>query len=146
MTDLQAAIGLVELDRYESETLPRRKTLFENYNRLLSPHSWAICPPASLHGYESSYHLYMLRLKGLTEDQRDEVIHQLGLKQIASNVHFQPIPLLSYYKNKGYRISDYPVAHSFYQNEITLPLFYDLSLDDQEYLVGELVKIVKSLS
>lgn len=145
MTDMQAAIGLVELERYERETLPRRKMLATRYNILLEKYGWAICPKWKMNDYESSYHLYLLRIDGFTEEQRDQLIHELGSREIASNVHYRPLPLLSYYKSEGYQAEDYPNAMDFYRNEITLPLYYDLSEEDQNIVVNNLAEIIESI-
>lgn len=127
MTDLQAAIGLVELERYNEETLPRRAYLCQLYSSLLAENKAFILPSFKTEQGESSYHLYALRVAHFTEDQRDQLITFCAEKGIALNVHFQPLPLLSFYKNKGYRISDYPNAWKHYAHEISLPVYYDLT-------------------
>lgn len=126
MMDLQAAIGLVELDRY-AQTLARRKAICERYNQAFSGKKWAITPV--FHGAvkESSYHLYMLRLNGASEEQRDQVIQLVAGKQVSVNVHFIPLAMLTAYKNRGYNISNYPVTYAQYCNEISLPVYYDLT-------------------
>ena len=99
MMDLQAAIGLIELDRYESN-LDRRKVIFEFYNSAFKNEPWAILPSYLSDNKESSYHLYMIRIKGASEAQRDEIINRIFEKQVSVNVHFQPLPLLTAYKSK----------------------------------------------
>lgn len=127
MTDIQAAIGRVELKRYETETLPRRRELCELYKRGLEKFDWAILPDfKSDNETESSYHLYQLRIKGAGEAQRDAIIQHISENNVSVNVHFMPLPLLTAYKNLGFEMSDYPNAFNMYQNEISLPLFYDL--------------------
>ncbi|MCB0484364.1 MAG: DegT/DnrJ/EryC1/StrS aminotransferase family protein, partial [Flavobacteriales bacterium] len=103
MTDLQAAIGLVELSRYESETLPRRKAIFEFYHQRLAGFSWAILPPFTNDQCVSSYHVYMLRIAGVSESDRDAIITEIGLRDVAVNVHFQPLPLFTAYKERGFK-------------------------------------------
>lgn len=126
MTDLQAAIGLVELERYNQETLPRRAHLCQLYSKALAENKAFILPVFHTAQGESSYHLYALRIADFTEDQRDQLITYCAEKGIALNVHFQPLPLLSFYKNKGYSMSDYPNAWKHYAHEISLPIYYDL--------------------
>ncbi len=145
MTDIQAAIGLVEIARYENDTLPRRKALAENYIELLKDKSWAILPSFMNGEYETSYHLFMLRLRGFSEAMRDEVISAMGALDIATNVHFRPLPMLSFYESYGLKIADYPAAYDYYSNEISLPLFYDLSFEQQEFLVKSLSEIADKI-
>lgn len=158
MTDLQAAIGLVELKRYKGETLPRRQAICERYSAAFGGDERFIVPtlvderdtgngfratgakgPASRTGTRvSSYHLYMLRIAGATEDQRDAIISVIAQRQVSVNVHFIPLPMLTAYK--GHRMMDYPNTYSLYSNEISLPVYYDLT-DAQ---VDEVVKTVKA--
>lgn len=146
MTDLQAAIGLVELERYE-DTLTRRKSIFDQYTKGFSNESWAITPIYETDSKTSSYHLYMLKIKGITEEQRDEIINEIGSHQVAVNVHYIPIPMLTFYKNRGYDISDFPNAYQNFSGEITLPVFYNLT-DEQvstvvKTVIASVNKIVK---
>lgn len=128
MTDIQAAIGLVELSRYNSETLPRRRELSRLYARGLGKYAWAILPEIDLvDDSESSYHLFQLRIKGAGESQRDAIIAEIAERDVAVNVHFQPLPLLSAYRELDYQMADYPNAYAQYANEISLPLFYNLT-------------------
>lgn len=126
MMDIQAAIGMVELGRY-GENLERRKQIFDFYNRTFSQFNWAILPAFKDDTKESSYHLYLLRIKGATEAQRDLIIQKITEKEISVNVHFQPLPLLTAYKTRGYQIENFPEAWNKYQNEITLPVYFDLT-------------------
>jgi len=139
MTDLQAAIGLIELERYQ-ENLDRRKQIFDAYTSAFEQEDWAIIPPYKTDTKESSYHLYLLRVDGATEQQRDEIIREIAEMDVAVNVHFQPLPLLTAYAKRGYRIENYPEAYAKYANEISLPVYYDLS-DDNLKTVIETVKI-----
>ncbi len=135
MADIMAAIGLVELERYESDTLKKRKYICEKYSDALGKKSWAEIPvQESVTGSASSYHLYPLRIKGITEAQRDKIIDEIFKKDVSVNVHFIPLPMFSFYKNAGYDIADYPVAYDNYSREISLPVYYDLT--------DELVKTV----
>jgi dTDP-4-amino-4,6-dideoxygalactose transaminase len=125
MTDLQAAIGLVELARYNSEMLPRRKDICKRYSDGLSAHEWAEIPSFKDDLRESSYHLYMLRVKGASEADRDDIIQRMAEKGVSANVHFQPLPMLTAYAD--HQTSSVPKAMELYANEISLPVYYDLT-------------------
>ncbi|MDP4953174.1 MAG: DegT/DnrJ/EryC1/StrS family aminotransferase [Flavobacteriales bacterium] len=139
MTDLQAAIGLVEFARYD-ETLTRRKAICQRYLDGISDCDWFIAPHFLDAKRESSYHLFMLRIDGASEDQRDQVMSLIQAAGVSVNVHFQPLPLLSFYKGLGYRIEDYPNSFKAYSSEISLPVYYDLS--DEK--VDRVIATVKS--
>ncbi|WP_410518818.1 DegT/DnrJ/EryC1/StrS family aminotransferase [Butyricimonas paravirosa] len=127
MTDIMASIGLVELSRYEDDTLHYRKCIYDQYTDAFARYRWAELPIYETEDRKSSYHVYCLRVKGITEQQRDEIIQRIFDKDVSVNVHFQPLPLLSAFKNKGYKIEDYPVAYDNYCREISLPVWYGLS-------------------
>jgi dTDP-4-amino-4,6-dideoxygalactose transaminase len=126
MTDITAAIGLVELARYESEILPKRKHIFELYDAAFRDKVWAELPVYSNDQKQCSYHLYPLRIKGITEETRDKIIQSIFDQDVAVNVHFIPVPMMSYYKNKGYNIKNYPVTYYNFSREISLPVYEDL--------------------
>lgn len=144
MTDILAAIGLVELERYDTDTLVRRKQICALYAFALKEKSWAILPLLSSADTESSYHLFALRIKGIQEEQRDRIMQKIFDQDVSVNVHFIPVPMMSFYKGLGYRISDYPVTLSLYENEISLPLFYDLTDDQVNTVIRALVNAVES--
>jgi dTDP-4-amino-4,6-dideoxygalactose transaminase len=127
MTDVAAAIGLVELERYDNDTLKRRREIAERYDRLLGGDSRMQLPVLADKSRQSSYHLYPLRFNKISEAQRDRMIEIISAQNVSVNVHFIPLPALSYYSGLGYRVSDYPVTLDNYSREITLPLFYDLT-------------------
>lgn len=127
MTDIHAAIGLAEWDRYDNDQLVRRKAISERYHSHFSNHTWYIAPHFQDEIRESCYHLFALRVKDFSEAQRDALITALAEEGISTNVHFQPLPLLSVYKRLGYKMSDYPNAWAQYENEISLPVYYDLT-------------------
>ena len=137
MTDIQAAIGLIELGRYQ-ENLDRRKAIFAAYDNAFSTYNWAQTPIYKDEQKTSSYHLYQLRINNCTEAQRDAIIQAIFDHDVAVNVHFQPLPLLTAYKNLGFRIADYPNAFDNYSREISLPVYYDLN-DEQVATVIEAV-------
>lgn len=136
MTDIQAAIGIVELERYDNDMLERRRKIFELYASLLSEHPLVEMPMVKDAVSESSYHVFLLRIKGITEEQRDAIIQEVFRREVAVNVHFKPLPLMSYYRNNGYRIEDFPVAYNLFSREISLPVYYDLT-DDQVHIVAK---------
>ncbi|MEJ6777382.1 MAG: DegT/DnrJ/EryC1/StrS aminotransferase family protein [Crocinitomicaceae bacterium] len=142
MTDLQAAIGLVELERYQ-ENLDRRKVIFDAYAAGFKNESWAIQPLYESDVKRSSYHLYLLRIADITEAQRDAIIQEIFEQDVSVNVHFQPLPILTAYKNRGYKMSDYPEAYSKYANEISLPVYYDLSDDNVKRVIAAVKHAVK---
>lgn len=159
MTDLQAAIGLVELERYDSETLPRRKAICDRYNSAFSGDERFITPVFEVErpGYSgpramrdsdgkvrhervvSNHHLYMLRIAKATEEQRDAIITAIAKREVSVNVHFIPLPMLSFYRAQGHRIEEFPETYGHYCREISLPVYYDLT-DAQ---ADEVVKAVK---
>jgi dTDP-4-amino-4,6-dideoxygalactose transaminase len=138
MTDIQAAIGLVELERYDNDMLVRRKAIFDAYSKGFSALSWAQIPEYESAVKKSSYHVFLLRIKNITEEQRDRIIQEIFKREVAVNVHFVPLPMMSFYKDAGYRIKDFPVAYDNYSREITLPVYYDLT-DEQVKTVIEAV-------
>ena len=145
MTDLQAAIGLVEIERYKNEHLPKRKYIFEKYAHLLGVYEWAELPICQTDQKKSSYHLFPLRIKGITEEQRDRIIEGITAQLISVNVHFIPLPLLSFYKKMGYDIKNYPMAYNNYSREISLPVFFDLTDEQIIWVVEALIKEVKQI-
>ena len=140
MTDLQAAIGLVELERFDSETTPRRKVICDRYSAAFAGDPRFINPHFKDDRRESCYHLYMLRIAKATEAQRDAIITGIAHREVSVNVHFIPLPMLSYYKGQGFRMEDYPNTYKLFCNEISLPVYYDLT-DAQ---VDEVIAAVKS--
>ncbi|HNQ12884.1 MAG TPA: DegT/DnrJ/EryC1/StrS family aminotransferase [Bacteroidia bacterium] len=137
MTDIMAAIGLVELERYD-QILKKRKYIFECYTKALSEKQWAICPVFLNENSESSYHVYALRIKGVNEATRDRIIAEIFDRDVSVNVHFIPVPMFSFYSNAGYSIKDYPRTFENYSCEISLPVFYTLN-DDQ---INQVIKAV----
>lgn len=144
MTDIMAAIGTVQLSRFEG-MLKIRKNIHEIYNKILSEKEWAILPFSKDNNMETCYHLYPLRIKGFSEEQRNRLIQMMADKDIATNVHFMPLPLLTLYKDLGYKIENYPNAYEQYANEITLPLYSTLTYDDAEYVARELIDCVEKI-
>lgn len=136
MTDIMAAIGLVQLKRYP-ELLEKRYALVRRYNELLADCGVEYAPHLR-ENETSSCHLYLTRLLGKTVEQRNAVIEALAEQGIATNVHYKPLPMLTAYKNLGFDIQDYPNAYAQYANEITLPLYSTLTEEDVEQVCAAL--------
>jgi dTDP-4-amino-4,6-dideoxygalactose transaminase len=130
MTDLTAAIGLIELERYENDTLLKRKHIVETYNSLLDKDARFQLPIFETAFKKSCFHLYPLRIKGITEIQRDAIMQEIFNADVSVNVHFIPVPGMSFYKKLGYKLNTYKTTVDNFSREITLPVFYDLR-DDQ---------------
>ncbi len=144
MTDIQAAIGLVELERYD-ENLSRRKTIFQTYDAAFKNESWAITPKYIDTEKETCYHLYLLRIANVSELQRDAIIQEIFEEDVAVNVHFQPLPLLTAYKSLGYSIDDYPEAYLKYASEISLPVYFNLTDEQVQTVIAAVKKSVKKV-
>ena len=138
MTDILASIGLVELQRYDAETLARRRQVFHWYDQALGSRPWAILPLHEADGIRSSCHIYALRIRGVTEAQRDDIMQRIAAREVSVNVHFIPVPRMSYYSSLGYSMSAYPVSQALFASEISLPVFYDLT-EEQARRVAEAV-------
>ena len=140
MTDIAAAIGLVQIRRY-AELLHRRREIVERYNEALRD-----CNVQVLNHYgddhQSSGHLYLVRRLGKDAEYRNEVIRKMAERGIACNVHYKPLPMMTAYKNLGFDIKDYPNAYRQFENELTLPLHTRLSDEDVEYVIGNFVDII----
>ncbi len=145
MTDVLASIGLVEIERYETENLPRRKQIFERYSNALNKYDWAITPHFIDKERETSYHLYLLRLKDVSLEQRNEIIQEIFKQEVSVNVHYKPLPMLSYYKDLGYDVEQYPMAKSIWETEISLPVYYDLSDEDVQKVIDAVIKSVEKV-
>lgn len=139
MTDVAAAMGLVELARYDSMILKRRKEIFDAYTKAFGSGDCFQIPEYETADKTSSYHVYALRIKNVSEAQRDAIMQRIFEQEVSVNVHFIPLPMLTAYKNMGYKIADYPVTYDNYSREISLPVYYDLT-DDQVQQVIAAVK------
>ncbi len=145
MTDIQAAIGLVELARYDSEMIPRRKTIFDRYSDAFSRDPRFQLPEYNSADRTSSFHLYPLRIRNISEEQRDWIIERIFEREVAVNVHFIPLPLLTYYRECGYNIKDYPVTYDNYSREISLPVYYTLTDEQVNKVIDAVIKSVKEI-
>ena len=107
--------------------------------------NWAILPPSKNNQAESSYHLYLLRFDKISEYERDEMIHFISSKNIGVNVHYIPMPMLTFFKNLGYNIKDYPETYKMYSNEISLPIYNKLSKVQLKKICDTVVEAFQSL-
>lgn len=139
MADVNAAIGLAQIREY-GHLLAERKRVFHEYAEGFKTYDWAITPPAEQPGKESSYHVYALRIKNINEQQRDAIIQEISKSEVAVNVHFIPMPMLTLFKNLGYDIADYPQAYRNYAHEISLPVYPQLTSEQTAFVVKTVVE------
>ena len=132
MTDITAAMGLVQLARYP-EMLKRRREIIERYDRALKPAGVEVMKHYT-EEYTSSGHLYLTRIPGIGEKERNDIIVRLAEQGIATNVHYKPLPMMTAYRKLGFDIADFPNAYERYKNEITLPLHTKLTDEDVEWV------------
>ena len=151
MTDIMAALGLVQFERYP-EMLAKRQKYVQMYNEgidNLNANLDANHQVAYLNHKDadhcSSHHLYLVRLVGRTREEANKVIEQMAERGIGTNVHYKPLPMMTAYKALGFDIKDYPNAYNLFVNEITLPLNTRMSIEDVEYVITNFVEIVKAL-
>ena len=140
MTDLTAAIGLVQMKRYP-DMLKRRKELIAHYDQELSGLNLQVRDHYTAE-HTSSGHLYQVRLLGRDEQQRNDIIIKMAERGIATNVHFKPLPMMTAYKKLGADISNYPNAYNQYKNEITLPLYTKLTDEQVEYILKNFKEVI----
>lgn len=151
MTDIMAAMGLVQFERYP-QMLNRRYEMVAKMNSALDSLNASMGKPVVAYlnhkddNHCSSHHLYLVRLLGRTREEANTVIEKMAERGIATNVHYKPLPMMTAYKALGYDIKDYPNAFHLFENEITLPLNTRMSDEDVEYVMENFVEIVKSLS
>ena len=141
MTDIMASIGLAQLERYPS-ILERRKTLIEMYDRELEDENVRHLQHYGK-DFASSGHLYITHILGKTREECNEIIRKMAEKDIATNVHFKPLPMLTAYKNLGFNIQDYPNAYELFSNEITLPLHTKLTDEEAEYVIKSFKECIR---
>ena len=140
MTDLTAAIGLVQLKRYP-QMLSRRRELIERYDEALKGLPLQVRDHYTSK-HTSSGHLYQVRLLNKEAEERNEVITEMARRDIACNVHFKPLPMMTAYKNLGFDIKDFPNAYNQFKNEITLPLHSRLTDEEADYILTNFKDIV----
>jgi dTDP-4-amino-4,6-dideoxygalactose transaminase len=145
MPDICAAIGLAQMRKYPTVILPARKNVFLWYVEYFTSYNWAQIPTYEGDGIESSYHLLALRIYGISESQRDRIIESINAQGVSVNVHFQPLPLLSVFRERGYRMEDYPIAYDSYAREISLPIYPGLSQDHVKFVVQSVKKAFEEI-
>ena len=143
MTDIMAALGLVQFERYPA-ILQRRYDIVERFNAALKDLPVAVLNHRGA-DHCSSHHLYIVRLLGKTREETNKVIEQMAERGIATNVHYKPLPMMTAYKALGFDIKNYPNAYHLFENEITLPLHTKLTDEDVEYVISNFVDIIKNL-
>ena len=142
MTDIMAALGLVQMERYAG-ILKRRYDIVERYNEALKDCNVAVLNHKG-EDYCGSHHLYLVRLLGKTREETNRVIEQMAERGIATNVHYKPLPMMTAYKALGFDIKNYPNAYHLFENEVTLPLHTCLTDEDVEYVISNFVDILKN--
>lgn len=140
MTDIMAAIGLVQLKRYP-DLLKRRKEIIDRYDAAFKPLGIEVLDHYS-DTYQSSGHLYITRIPGASLEQRQAIIVAMAERGIATNVHYKPLPMMTAYKNLGFDIADFPNAYAHFANEITLPLHTRLTDEEVEYIIEQYTDII----
>ncbi len=141
MTDVAAAIGLKQLERYPN-MLARRKEIIGRYDAAFKPLGIETLDHYNTE-HQSSGHLYITRIPGITPEQRNEIIIKMAERGVACNVHYKPLPMHTAYKKLGFDIADYPNAYALFANEITLPLHTCMSDEDVEYVCECMKEVIK---
>lgn len=143
MTDVVAALGLIQFERYPG-MLAKRKKMIEKMDAVLADINVTVLNHYGKN-HASSGHLYIVRLLGKTREQTNGVIEKMAERGIATNVHYKPLPMMTAYKKMGFDIKDFPNAYHMFENEITLPLNTKMTMEDVDYVMENFVDIVKSL-
>ena len=141
MTDVVAGIGLAQMKRYKG-LLERRKEIIGKYDAAFKPIGIEVLNHYT-ENHQSSGHLYITRVPGITLEQRHEIIVKMAEAGVACNVHYKPLPMMTAYKNMGFDIKDYPNAYKRFENEITLPLHTKLTDEEVDYVIKQFSRIVK---
>lgn len=145
MTDLAAAIGIVELGRYDNDTQVRRRRIFERYNEGFGKDARFQLPTHTTAQAQGCYHLYPLRIRNISEAQRDAIIQAIFDRDVSVNVHFIPVPMTSFYRQAGYDIKNYPVTYDNFSREISLPVYYDLSDAQVQTVITAVIESVNTV-
>lgn len=140
MPDICAAIGLEQIKKYEGNLIKERERVALAYQKAFTNYSWTQLPPLQNEDKKSSFHIYPLRIKSITEEQRDLMIQEISNLGVAVNVHFVPLPMLTAFKNMGYKIENHPIAYHLYSREISLPIYPQLT----DNMIAEVVDAVVS--
>lgn len=140
MPDICAALGLAQIKKYKDLILPERKRVAEGYHEFFSKRDWAQLPVMEDESRNSCYHLYALRIKNITEEQRDQMMILIAEDEVSVNVHFIPMPLLTLFKDLGYKIEDYPQSYDNYSREISLPIYPQITSEQIEFICNSIEK------
>ena len=141
MTDVVASIGLKQLERYDG-MLARRKEIIGKYDAALKPLGVKVLDHYN-DRHQSSGHLYLTRIPGITAQDRNDIITKMAERGVACNVHYKPLPMHTAYKNLGFDIANYPNAYAHFANEITLPLHTNLTDEQVQYVIDNYVEVLK---
>ncbi|MGA2406169.1 MAG: DegT/DnrJ/EryC1/StrS family aminotransferase [Bacteroidales bacterium] len=148
MPDICASIGLAQIRKYKNQILPERIRVALQYITRFKEYSWALLPPMQNFERETSYHLFALRINGITEKLRDLMIKEISIRGVAVNVHFIPLPMLKIFKEMGYKMENYPISYNCYAHEISLPIYPQLDTKKVNFIVDTVIdsyKIVNNL-
>lgn len=145
LPDLNAAVGLAQIRKYDSYILLERKRVALRYHYFFSQYDFFELPPLQDEKRESCYHLYALRIKNISEEQRDAMMEEIAAAGVSVNVHFIPMPMLTVFKNLGYTIADYPVAYDNFSREISLPIYPQLSAELIDYICNTILDSYKKV-
>jgi dTDP-4-amino-4,6-dideoxygalactose transaminase len=143
MTDIMAAMGLIQMKRYP-DMLLRRKAIIERYDQALKAAGIEVLSHYT-DQHQSSGHLYITRVPDITTEQRQTIIEKMAEEGIATNVHYKPLPMMTAYKNMGFDIQHFPNAYAHFANEITLPLHTRLTDEEVDYIIANYINIVKTI-
>ena len=140
MTDIVAAIGLIQMKRYPA-LLARRREIIKRFDAAFKPLGIEVLSHYT-DDYVSSGHLYLTRIPGASPEERQEIIVKMAERGIATNVHYKPLPMMTAYKQLGFDIKDYPNAYAHFANEITLPLHTRLTDEEIDYIIEQYTDIL----
>lgn len=140
MPDVCAAVGLAQIRKYDDVIMAERKRVAERYHEFFSKKDWAQLPIIEDEKRRSCYHLYALRINNISEEQRDEMMEHIAADEVSVNVHFIPMPMLTLFKDLGYKIENYPVAYDNYSREISLPIYPQLTNERIDFICKSIEK------
>lgn len=140
MPDLCAALGLAQMRKYDNQLLLERKRVADRYHAFFREKYWAQLPIIEDEKRRSCYHLYALRINDISEEQRDEMMEHIAADEVSVNVHFIPMPMLTLFKDLGYKIENYPVAYDNYSREISLPIYPQLTNEQIDFICKSIEK------
>ncbi|HMS64800.1 MAG TPA: DegT/DnrJ/EryC1/StrS family aminotransferase, partial [Ignavibacteria bacterium] len=145
LNDLCAAVGLSQIRKYKEDLLLKRKEVFRKYNEAFSKYDMFQIPPSKNDNKETSYHIYPLRINNITEEQRDKIIEEINKLEVAVNVHFIPLPMLKVFRERGYKIENFPVSYDNYSREITLPVYPQLTDEEINTVIRSVIDSCKNV-